>query len=31
MKIAIENVNFDAAGLIPVVVQDVQTRQVLTI
>ena len=31
MKIAIEDVNFDAAGLIPVVVQDARTRQVLTL
>jgi len=31
MKIAIEDVSFDAAGLIPVVVQDARTRQVLTL
>ncbi len=31
MKIAIEEINFDAAGLIPVVVQDVRTRRVLTL
>ncbi|HAF13067.1 MAG TPA: bifunctional phosphoribosyl-AMP cyclohydrolase/phosphoribosyl-ATP pyrophosphatase [Blastocatellia bacterium] len=31
MKIAIEDVNFDAAGLIPVVVQDARTRRVLTL
>jgi len=31
MKIAIEDVNFNAAGLIPVVVQDARTRQVLTL
>ena len=31
MKVAIEAVNFDAAGLIPVVVQDVRTRRVLTL
>lgn len=31
MKIAIEDVKFDAAGLIPVVVQDARTLQVLTL
>lgn len=31
MKIAIEDVNFDAAGLVPVVVQDARTRRVLTL
>ncbi|HEY3041632.1 MAG TPA: bifunctional phosphoribosyl-AMP cyclohydrolase/phosphoribosyl-ATP diphosphatase HisIE [Pyrinomonadaceae bacterium] len=31
MKIAIEDINFDAAGLIPVVVQDARTRRVLTL
>jgi phosphoribosyl-ATP pyrophosphohydrolase/phosphoribosyl-AMP cyclohydrolase len=31
MKIAIEDVNFDAAGLVPVVVQDASTRLVLTL
>ena len=31
MKIAIEDVNFDAAGLIPAVVQDARTRRVLTL
>jgi len=31
MKIAIEDVKFDAAGLIPVVVQDARTWQVLTL
>ncbi len=31
MKIAIEDMNFDAAGLIPVVVQDARTRRVLTL
>lgn len=31
MKIAIEEVNFDAAGLIPVVVQDARTLRVLTL
>jgi len=31
MKIAIEDVSFDAAGLIPVVVQDARTQQVLTL
>jgi phosphoribosyl-ATP pyrophosphohydrolase/phosphoribosyl-AMP cyclohydrolase len=31
MKIAIEDVNFDAAGLIPVVVQDARTLHVLTL
>ncbi len=31
MRIAIEDVNFDAAGLIPVVVQDARTRRVLTL
>ena len=31
MKIAIEDVNFDAAGLIPAVVQDAGTRRVLTL
>jgi phosphoribosyl-AMP cyclohydrolase / phosphoribosyl-ATP pyrophosphohydrolase len=31
MKYAIEDVNFDAAGLIPVVVQDARTRRVLTL
>ncbi len=31
MKIAIEDVNFDAAGLIPVVVQDAGTQRVLTL
>jgi len=29
MKIAIEDINFDAAGLIPAVVQDARTRRVL--
>ena len=31
MKIAIEDVSFDAAGLVPVVVQDARTRRVLTL
>jgi phosphoribosyl-ATP pyrophosphohydrolase/phosphoribosyl-AMP cyclohydrolase len=31
MKIAIEVLNFDAAGLIPAVVQDARTRRVLTL
>ena len=31
MKFAIEDVKFDAAGLIPVVVQDARTRRVLTL
>ena len=31
MKIAIEDVNFDAAGLVPVVVQEAGTRRVLTL
>ncbi len=31
MKIAIEDVNFDGAGLVPVVVQDARTRRVLTL
>ena len=31
MKITIEDVRFDAAGLIPVVVQDARTRSVLTL
>ncbi len=31
MKIAIEDVNFDAAGLIPVVVQHAHTRRILTL
>jgi phosphoribosyl-ATP pyrophosphohydrolase/phosphoribosyl-AMP cyclohydrolase len=31
MKIALEDVNFDAAGLVPVVVQDARTRRVLTL
>jgi phosphoribosyl-ATP pyrophosphohydrolase/phosphoribosyl-AMP cyclohydrolase len=31
MKIAIEDVNFDAAGLIPAVVQDARTLRVLTL
>ena len=31
MKIAIEDINFDAAGLIPAIVQDAGTRRVLTL
>ncbi len=31
MKFTMEDVNFDAAGLIPVVVQDARTRRVLTL
>jgi phosphoribosyl-ATP pyrophosphohydrolase/phosphoribosyl-AMP cyclohydrolase len=31
MKVAIEDLNFDPAGLIPVVVQDARTRRVLTL
>jgi phosphoribosyl-ATP pyrophosphohydrolase/phosphoribosyl-AMP cyclohydrolase len=31
MKIAIEDLNFDAAGLIPAVVQDARTQRVLTL
>ena len=31
MKIAIDDVKFDAAGLVPVVVQDARTRRVLTL
>src|SRR6267142_1938856 len=31
MKLAIEDIDFDANGLIPAVVQDARTRQVLTL